>query len=265
MPAGPDISSGYEKLPVPWSNELDAAVLEPPPYAGGLVLSPALADRAHVYSSCTCEVCDSACTCPQQFRGVGVGDEPSAAPLAVPLFECGPACACSGECPQSKVRDFVQFPLEVVKTPLCGWSAVARDAIPPAQFICIYAGELISTAEAQQRLGRYVDADNDYLLIIREHLATRILRTNVDATPIGNVGRFFNHSCAPNCELRLVRRCSFFPTPSLFSLRAIAPGEHLSFDYGAGLEPEAQQSPSGRLRPCHCGAAECRGFLVFRQ
>jgi SET domain-containing protein len=57
---------------------------------------------------------------------------------------------------------------------------------------------------------------------------------------------FINHSCDPNCETEELRGRVW-----VMSLRSIAPGEELTYDYNLydGDEDEAQ---------CYCGAATCR-------
>jgi SET domain-containing protein len=57
---------------------------------------------------------------------------------------------------------------------------------------------------------------------------------------------FINHSCDPNCETEELRGKVW-----IMSLRAIAPGEELTYDYNLydGDEDEAR---------CYCGAASCR-------
>lgn len=75
----------------------------------------------------------------------------------------------------------------------------------------------------------------------------------VDATRKGNLGRFCNHSCNPNCyvdkwvvgdKLRM----------GIFAERRIKAGEELVFNYNVdryGADPQ----------PCYCGETNCTGFI----
>ena len=48
------------------------------------------------------------------------------------------------------------------------------------------------------------------------------------------------------------------------TLRDIAPGEELAYDYGYVLEE--RHTPAAKRRfPCHCGAANCRGTMLGRK
>jgi SET domain-containing protein len=57
---------------------------------------------------------------------------------------------------------------------------------------------------------------------------------------------YINHSCDPNCETEELRGRVW-----VMSIREIAPGEELTYDYNLydGDEDEAR---------CHCGASNCR-------
>jgi SET domain-containing protein len=70
----------------------------------------------------------------------------------------------------------------------------------------------------------------------------------LDATHDGNHFKYMNHSCAPNCYMRLYRgRVEFY------TLRPIAAGEELTCDYGLTHH-------NGTL-VCRCRSAGCRGRL----
>ena len=60
------------------------------------------------------------------------------------------------------------------------------------------------------------------------------------------VAMYINHSCDPNCETEEVNGRVW-----IMSLRSIAPGEELTYDYNLydGDEDDAR---------CHCGAGNCR-------
>jgi uncharacterized protein len=61
------------------------------------------------------------------------------------------------------------------------------------------------------------------------------------------VAMFINHSCDPNCETEELRGKVW-----VMSLRAIAPGEELTYDYNLY---DGHEEDDAR---CYCGAASCR-------
>ncbi|PNH02938.1 Histone-lysine N-methyltransferase SUVR3 [Tetrabaena socialis] len=116
------------------------------------------------------------------------------------------------------------------------------------------------------------------LLVLREVLPSGlVLRTNIDATRLGNVARFFNHSCdGGSLELVVVRRRgSLLPAVALFAAHDISPAEELTFAYGpptsgraaaaSGRPGEERQQQQQQLeRPqqrCLCGSSACLGLM----
>ena len=64
-------------------------------------------------------------------------------------------------------------------------------------FLCLYAGEIISTKEARQRWQKQkANGEGNYILVINEHITVadkqQTLKTTVDPTRIGNIGRFMS-------------------------------------------------------------------------
>lgn len=78
----------------------------------------------------------------------------------------------------------------------------------------------------------------------------------IDAKVGGNSSRWINHSCQPNCEASEENGRVFIRT-----LRDIAPGEELFYDYGLVIDERL----TPRLKadyPCWCGHSVCRGTLL---
>ena len=126
-----------------------------------------------------------------------------------------------------------------------------------------WIGELLTTKETRRRQQIYDELASDSnffsaLLVVREHLPSgnACLRINIDATRVGNVARFINHSCdAGNLSTILVRRSgALLPHLCFFASKDIKEDEELTFSYG-----EIRVKPKGLK--CYCGSACCFGTL----
>ena len=86
----------------------------------------------------------------------------------------------------------------------------------------------------------------------------------IDANYEGGTARWINHSCAPNCEAVLEeadgddrRRDRVF----IEAIRAIKPGEELSYNYGITLD-EPHTARLKKIWACRCGAKKCTGTML---
>jgi SET domain-containing protein len=130
-----------------------------------------------------------------------------------------------------------------------GHGVYARVAIPAGYVIIKYRGERITKAESARREAKRLER-------LRRGLesCTMAFRLNqrydIDGRRGGNMSRFINHSCAPNCRSEK-RRGHIW----IGALRDIAEGEEISFDYGFRFRHWASN-------PCRCNAPECAGYIV---
>ena len=100
-------------------------------------------------------------------------------------------------------------------------------------------------------------ADKRELLYVKQKIGSDYMfrvdaDTVIDATKRGSMARFLNHSCDPNCYVKII---SFEGVKKIiiYAKRDIALGEELCYDYKFPIED--------KKIPCHCGAANCRGSL----
>lgn len=179
------------------------------------------------------------------------------------LTECGDVCACAPSCGNRRTQRGVAVRLCVVRHLHKGWGLHAAEALSCGQFVCEYAGEFLTTEEARRRHKVYDELVSGgklcpALIVIREHLPSgkACLRVNIDATRVGNVARFINHSCdGGNLHPVLVRSSGLLlPRLCFFAARDIVEGEELTFSYG-----DARVRPKGL--PCFCGSSGCSGVL----
>ena len=138
----------------------------------------------------------------------------------------------------------------VRRSAIHGRGVFAATAIAKGARILEYTGERISHAEADRRHGE-----------VHEHSShTMLFAANddvvIDATRRGGPARWINHSCAPNCVASEEDGRVFID-----AIRAILPGQELSYDYNLVLE-ERHTPRLKREHACHCGARRCRGTLL---
>jgi SET domain-containing protein len=127
--------------------------------------------------------------------------------------------------------------LAVKKSGIHGKGCFATRRFPRGRKIAEYAGERITDAEAERRSHRRVlricDVDGRY---------------SIDGSRGGNGTHYINHSCAPNCYMKILYGHILF-----FALRDIEPGEEITADYVSTLHSDKKR--------CTCGAPTCRGTI----
>ncbi|MGA9429598.1 MAG: SET domain-containing protein [Xanthobacteraceae bacterium] len=116
-----------------------------------------------------------------------------------------------------------------------GLGLFAAKPIAKKDYIVTYRGRRITTAEAQRRERRF---GAKYMFEIDR-------RWTIDGASRRNLGRYLNHSCDPNAEAVLRASQLVF-----VALRAIAPGEEITLDYG-------EEYFELYIKPLGCRCAAC--------
>lgn len=147
----------------------------------------------------------------------------------------------------------MSLPFEIRSSPMQGLGAFASEFIPEGVRLIEYAGERLTPDQADER---YPDIEGE-----RHHTFLFAIDDDVviDAAVNGNEARFINHSCDPNCDAVIEDGRIWIET-----IRDIAPGEELAYDYAYVLDE--RHSPAAKRRfPCHCEAATCRGTILAKK
>jgi SET domain-containing protein len=146
---------------------------------------------------------------------------------------------------------------EIRDSPIHGRGAFATGPIPAGTRLVEYAGERLTPAEADARYpDDHASAHHTFLFAIEEDDGTEVV---VDAAVGGNLARWINHSCDPNCDAIVERGRIWIET-----IRDVAPGEELAYDYAFILEE--RHTPAAKRRyPCACGADKCRGTILGKK
>ena len=100
-----------------------------------------------------------------------------------------------------------------------GFGVFALEPIRKNTRIIDYAGELVRTAESEAREERYL-AEGCVWVFRVNRVWSR------DGASGGNIARFINHACRPNCWFEVVDK-----TIWIRAARSIRAGEELTYDY----------------------------------
>ena len=105
------------------------------------------------------------------------------------------------------------------RSAISGWGVYAAQAIQKDARIVEYKGQLIRQTEANRRERRYLRRQRIWLFTIN----TRWAR---DAAFGGNIARYINPGCRPNCYTEVDGHHIW-----VHAARDIRPGEELTYDY----------------------------------
>ncbi|WEW56474.1 histone methyltransferase set2 [Emydomyces testavorans] len=163
-------------------------------------------------------------------------------------MECVGDCGCGDSCQNQRFQRREYAKVSVIKTEKKGYGLRADCDLRSHEFIFEYIGEVINEPQFRRRMIQYDEEGIKHFYFMSLNKGEF-----VDATKKGNLGRFCNHSCNPNCyvdkwvvgeKLRM----------GIFAERYIKAGEELVFNYNVdryGADPQ----------PCYCGEPNCTGFI----
>lgn len=127
--------------------------------------------------------------------------------------------------------------LAVKESSIHGKGCFATVLFPRGKKIAEYTGERITNAEANRRAHRRV-----------LRICGLNSRWSIDGSRGGNGTHYINHSCTPNCYMKILYGHILF-----FALRDIHPGEEITADYMFTLHPDTKK--------CTCKTPTCRGTI----
>ena len=159
----------------------------------------------------------------------------------------------------------------VDRSRISGLGVYATVPLPAKCMALEYVGEVITNAEADlreelekaeivkaaEREGRVATACELARAATYMFTLDPAVGTIVDATRMGNITRFVNHCCEPNCVTRSVK-VGGSRKIVLVTQRDVAAGEELTYDYK--FKPDTPENEA----PCDCGADRCRGIINVR-
>ncbi len=100
-----------------------------------------------------------------------------------------------------------------------GWGVFACERIPKNKRIIDYAGEKITHQESLGRETRYLERGQIWCFKLNN-------RWVIDGAVNGNLARFINHSCRPNCYAQIVDGVIW-----IRAARTVRAGEELTYNY----------------------------------
>jgi histone-lysine N-methyltransferase SETD2 len=163
-------------------------------------------------------------------------------------IECTGHGSCGRNCQNRRFHDKAYANVSIFKTEKKGYGLRANTSLHNGDFIFEYVGEVIDEPRFRRRMRQYDEEGIKHFYFMSLNRGEF-----VDATKKGNLGRFCNHSCNPNCYVdKWVvgdKLCM-----GIFAGRTIKAGEELVFNYNVdryGANPQ----------PCYCGEPNCTGFI----
>ncbi|EDV20850.1 uncharacterized protein TRIADDRAFT_31338 [Trichoplax adhaerens] len=165
------------------------------------------------------------------------------------MCECNSSmCPAGDKCQNQRFQKLEYAKSEIFKSNQCGWGLKSAEDIYAGTLVVEYVGELLNEKTCYQRIkmAQSKGEKNFYMLNIDKDVI-------IDAGQKGNLARFMNHSCQPNCETHKWT-VNGLTCIGLFAIDDIKQGEELTFDYRLHAVGNDQAE-------CHCGSKLCRKYL----
>lgn len=172
------------------------------------------------------------------------------------MTECKPStCKAKERCLNQQFQRRQYPPVQVARTNGRGWGLFLKAPLKKGAFIIEYVGELISMEEFHRRINDTMRKNEE----MNYYYMTMDSNRMIDAGPKGNISRFMNHSCAPNCETQKWT-VNGDTRVGLFTTEDIPANTELTFNYQLETVGDVKKR-------CLCGSSNCSGksFLHLKR
>ncbi|CAA0840805.1 Unknown protein [Striga hermonthica] len=158
-------------------------------------------------------------------------------------------CPCGELCSNQQFQKRKYAKLRWFRCGKKGFGLQALQDISQGQFLIEYVGEVLD-------MRAYETRQKEYALQGHRHFYFMTLNGSevIDACAKGNLGRFINHSCDPNCQTEKWM-VNGEVCVGLFAVRDIKKGEEVTFDYNY------VRVFGAAAKKCVCGSPNCRGYI----
>ncbi len=143
------------------------------------------------------------------------------------------------------------------RSPIHGNGVFAVTDIPKGIELLEYRGRRMTHAQIDRLYADTTDTGHTFLFTLNDRY---VLDANFD----GNIARWINHSCRPNCEAVIEEDEGKDPRKDrikIQTIRALRAGDELTYDYGIDVG-ERLTPRLKKLWACRCGSSRCIGTML---
>ena len=141
---------------------------------------------------------------------------------------------------------------EVKKSKVHGTGIFASDNIRKGKKVIEYLGEKISKSEGDRRSNIRIQKYLNSKITGSVYIFELNSKYDIDGSPLYNKARYINHSCRPNCEVKIINGHIW-----IYSIKNIKKNDELSYDYGYEFDKDDYKD-----HICRCGAKNCIGYII---
>ena len=155
-----------------------------------------------------------------------------------------------GTCEQKGLPRSCMY-VAVRRSAIHNWGLFTTRPLPRDAMVVEYMGQGIRNPVADLREKRYEEGvlggqgGDCYMFRLDADVV-------LDATQIGNIARYINHCCTPNCYSKVVEVAGKKHIV-IFAARDLGEGEEVTYDYKFQVE--------AKKIACHCGSPKCLGVM----
>jgi hypothetical protein len=180
-----------------------------------------------------------------------IGNGQDLTPAAKGTKRVSSNCNVGAKCGNRRIQNYEYAQTELAKTPGKGWGLNLTKDLEANDLVIEYVGEIIDETKMEARLEAhrkcYPKDANMYVMELSHNAF-------IDGRLKGNVARYINHSCEPNCILKRWDVGGYLRI-GIMALDDIPAGTELSYDYQFSTEEVSRFK-------CMCGTKRCRGTLA---